>query len=59
MPEHVVADMIAAGRLKALQVEDDPTPQEGLTIYAAHKRNRSLGPGGKWLLDDLRQRLAP
>ncbi|MGY4395974.1 DNA-binding transcriptional LysR family regulator [Sphingomonas sp. UYAg733] len=57
MPEHLVADAVAAGRLVWLEIEDDPTPQEGLPIYAAHRRDRLLGTAGRWLLDDLRQRL--
>ncbi len=57
MPEHLVADAIARGRLVWLDVEDDPTPQDGLPIYAAHRRDRLLGTAGRWLLNDLRQRL--
>jgi DNA-binding transcriptional LysR family regulator len=57
MPEHLVTDPLRTGRLKAIEIEDDPTPRDGLTIYAAHKRNHALGPAGRWLLDDLRQRL--
>lgn len=57
MPEHLVAELIATGKLVELQIEDDPTPQEGVTIYAAHKRTRALGHVGRWLLDDLRHRL--
>lgn len=59
MPEHLVADPIAAGRLVAFEIEDDSTPDEGLIIYAAHRRDRALGPAGRWLLDDLRGRLRP
>ena len=58
MPEHLVASHIAAARLLALQMEDDPTPSGGLTIYAAHRRDRVLGPAGRWLLDTLQERLA-
>lgn len=58
MPEHLVADALAAGRLVAIEVEDDPTPREGLAIHAAHRRDRRLGVAGRWLLDDLRARLA-
>ena len=57
MHGHLVTELIENGRLVALQIEDDPTPVEGLTIYAAHKRSRSLGPAGRWLLDDLTSRL--
>ncbi|WNG33416.1 hypothetical protein F0U61_07135 [Archangium violaceum] len=33
------------------------TPGDGLTIYAAHRRDRVLGTAGRWLLDELRRRL--
>jgi DNA-binding transcriptional LysR family regulator len=58
MPEHLVAGLISAGRLQMLELAEDTTPQDGLTIYAAHKRSHTLGPAGSWLLDDLRARLA-
>lgn len=57
MPEHLIAKSVSAGNLVPLRIENDPTPEEGLTIYAAHKRNRPLGHAGQWLLDDLRRRL--
>ena len=57
MPEHLVAEHLAAGRLVPLPIDEDPTPRDGLTIHAAHRRDRALGPAGRWLLDDLRQRL--
>ncbi|WP_197412212.1 LysR family transcriptional regulator [Rheinheimera sp. EpRS3] len=57
MPEHLVSTLIRDGRLVPLCIENDPTPEEGLTIYAAHTRNRPLGQAGQWLLDDLRRRL--
>lgn len=57
MPDHLVAAPIAEGRLVAIDIENDPTPAEGLVIYAAHRRDRALGPAGRWLLDGLRQRL--
>ncbi|WP_414690592.1 LysR substrate-binding domain-containing protein [Novosphingobium sp. UBA1939] len=57
MPDHVVAAPIARGQVVRFQIEDDPTPREGLTIYAAHRRDRGLGPGGRRLCDELRQRL--
>ncbi len=57
MPEHLVAEPLRAGLLKAITIQDDPTPRDGLTIYAAHKRDRAPGPAGCWLLDELRRRL--
>lgn len=58
MPGHLVAAPVAEAKLVTLRIEDDPTPGEGLIIYAAHRRDRALGPAGRWLLDRLRQRLA-
>ncbi|NHZ38166.1 LysR family transcriptional regulator [Massilia rubra] len=58
MPAHLIAGPVAAGQLHAFRIIDDPTPREGLTMYAAHMRNRALGPAGRWLLDHLRERLA-
>ncbi|WP_224366990.1 LysR family transcriptional regulator [Hyalangium versicolor] len=58
MPEHLVAGPIAAGQLVPLQLDEDPTPSDGLTIYAAHRRDRVLGTAGRWLLDELRRRLS-
>ncbi len=57
MPEHLVAPLVATGVLTTIEVHEDPTPSEGLTIYAAHRRDRALGVAGRWLLDDLRRRL--
>lgn len=57
MPDHLVSGLIASGILVALHIEHDPTPREGLTIYVAHKRSRRLGHAGRWLLDDLKNRL--
>jgi DNA-binding transcriptional LysR family regulator len=59
MPDHVVAQPIAEGRLVPLRIWDDPTPAEGITIYTAQLRHSVLGRGGRWLLDDLRTRLVP
>ena len=59
MPEHLVADAVAEKHLVQFSIEDDPTPSEGLTIYAAHRRDRELGPVGRWLLAELRSRLSP
>ncbi len=58
MPDHLAAAPIAEGRLVALRIEDDTVPGEGLVIYAAHRRDRVLGPAGRWLLNGLRERLA-
>ena len=56
MPEHLIAQPLAEGRLVRLDIADDGV-REDLTIYAAHMRDRPLGPAGRWLLDDLKLRL--
>lgn len=54
MPAHLVDQLIDTGQLKELVIADDSEPRDGLTIYAAHLRNRPPGPAGQWLLDQLR-----
>ena len=58
MPLHLIAAPIYEGKLVALEIEDDRAPGDGLVIYAAHRRDRALGPAGGWLLDRLRQQFA-
>lgn len=58
MPIHLIGQALAAGQLAPIDIADDPTPAEGLTIYAAHLREREPGKAGLWLLADLRTRLA-
>jgi len=58
MPAHLVEEHLASGRLVKLELAEDATPAQGLTIHAAHLRDREPGPAARWLLDDLRMRLA-
>ncbi|MEO1302949.1 MAG: LysR family transcriptional regulator [Myxococcota bacterium] len=58
MPEHLIADSLRTGRLVPLVIADDTAPGEGPMIYAASRRNRALGPAGRWLLDALKARFA-
>lgn len=58
MPIHLVEQALAEGRLAPIDIADDPTPASGLTVHAAHLRERAPGKAGRWLLDDLRIRLA-
>ena len=58
MPIPLIAQALAAGELAPIDIADDPTPTEGLTIYAAHLREREPGKAGPWLLADLLTRLA-
>ncbi len=55
MPEHLISQPLADGRLLRLEIADDGA-REDLTIYAAHMRDRPLGPAGRWLLNDLKLR---
>ena len=59
MPEHLVCEHLASGRLVPLELTDDLAGAPGLiTIYAAHMRDRMLGRAGRWLLEDFATRLA-
>jgi DNA-binding transcriptional LysR family regulator len=58
MPVHLIAQALAASQLAPITIADDPTPTEGLTIYAAYLREHPPGEAGRWLLNDLRTRLA-
>ncbi len=59
MPRHIVAPMLADGRLVGLDIQDESIlPSASLLIYAAHGRDKPLGKAGAWLLHDLRQRLS-
>ncbi len=58
MPTHLVTGLLETGQLIALEIVNDTTPRDGLTIYAAHMRNRPLGPAGQWLLDQLKSTLS-
>ena len=58
MPPFVVEPYLTDGRLVALDISDESiSPTGTLPVYAAHVRDRPLGRGGSWLLDDLRKRL--
>jgi len=59
MPPYLVAPYLANRRLVELKISDEyAAPTQPLPVYAAHVRDRHLGLGGRWLLDDLRKRLA-
>lgn len=55
MPEHMVAQLIAKGRLCRLRLEE----QEGFTLplHLVHERGRPPGLAGRWLAARLRQAL--
>jgi DNA-binding transcriptional LysR family regulator len=59
MPPYLVAPYLADRRLVELKISDEhAAPTQPLPVYAAHVRDRHLGLGGRWLLEDLRKRLA-
>ena len=59
MPPFILKPYLMDGRLVALDISDESiAPTRTLPVYAAHVRDRPLGLGGRWLLDDLRKRLA-
>jgi DNA-binding transcriptional LysR family regulator len=55
MPEHMIEDHVAAGRLKRLSIPEEPAPE--FPLYVVSERGRKLGRAGKWLVADLRERL--
>lgn len=58
MPSFVVQPYLESGRLVELDIADEGlSPTGALPIYAAHVRDRPLGLGGSWLLEDLQRRL--
>ena len=58
MPSFVVKPYLDNGQLVTLDIADKGiSPTAALPVYAAHVRDRPLGRGGSWLLEDLRKRL--
>jgi DNA-binding transcriptional LysR family regulator len=57
MPRHLVDGHIAAGRLKCLDVAEQRGPGFRFPLHAVHLRGRPPGRAGRWLLDDLADRL--
>ncbi len=57
MPVHLVASRIESGELKCLRIQ-----AQGNIVVALHvvyPRGRTLGRAGRWMVDQLRRRLAP
>jgi DNA-binding transcriptional LysR family regulator len=55
MPMHMVADHIAAGRLKRLETAERDVVE--FRIHVVHERGREIGRAGRWLIADLRERM--
>ena len=58
MPDHMIAEAVAAGRLVELEFNNDTSPADGLVIYAAHRRDHVPGPAARALLNAVRQHLS-
>lgn len=56
MPRHMVESHVAEGRLKWLDIANAESPE--FAIYVVFERGRTLGRAGRWLVTDLRARLA-
>jgi DNA-binding transcriptional LysR family regulator len=55
MPQHMIEDHVAAGRLKRLALAGEPAVE--IPLHVVSQRGRELGRAGKWLVADLRSRL--
>jgi DNA-binding transcriptional LysR family regulator len=56
MPEHMVAPLIADGRLTELVIDDPGVRPAPIPIHAVHERSRPLRKAAEWFLTDLRRR---
>ncbi len=57
MPYHLVAQPIAEGRLKRLDLTQRPGPGFSFQVHVVHMRGRPPRRAGEWLIRDLSQRL--
>ena len=57
MPTHVVKDDIETGELVTLSLETLRGDALSETLYALHRADEPPGPAGRWLIDNLRERL--
>jgi DNA-binding transcriptional LysR family regulator len=57
MPRHLVAEHIAAGRLKCLDVAELRGSGLSFSVHVVHLRGRPPGRAGRWLIEDLSHRL--
>ncbi len=55
MPISLVREDIAAGRLKVLDIREHSAPE--FPIHVVYERGRAPGRAGRWLIDDLRERV--
>ena len=59
MPAHLVAEDLAAGRLKRIVFRSEAGSDDFITLplCSAYHRDRPPGPAGRWLLDHLSERM--
>jgi len=57
MPTHMIADHLATGRLVELPLVDPTMTLKQISIYAVYMRANPPGLAGRWLIEDLAQRL--
>lgn len=55
MPDHLVADHLASGRLLRLPIDDPGVLPGAIGLFAIHDRKRPLGIGARWLLAELQR----
>jgi DNA-binding transcriptional LysR family regulator len=55
MPSHMVSGHVQAGQLKRLRIAHQE--EIALPLYVVHERGRAPGRAGRWLIEDLRERL--
>jgi len=57
MPRHLVAEDLAAGRLIALEPDrwEGSDRMPSLPAVIAHRKDKSLGPAGRWLFERLKR----
>jgi DNA-binding transcriptional LysR family regulator len=53
MPLHMVAQDIAAGVLKSIEVEGLPMEMQSFRLSSIHRRDNPPGPAGQWLIEQL------
>jgi DNA-binding transcriptional LysR family regulator len=55
MPVHMVREAIGDGRLRALELRENTA--RDFPIHVVHERGRLPGKAGRWLIEDLRERV--
>lgn len=53
MPEHLVSDHLATGKLVRLAIDEPSILPESIPMYAVHERSNPLGVAARWLLNDF------